>query len=83
MKHHIGPTSMSLLRAKLDTQDDLQFLPLPEVEKKLETSRNGLSHDESQKRLAQYGPNQIEEKKKIQFLKLLASRIIAPAKACP
>ena len=46
-----------------DAKDDLKSLPLPEVEKKLGSSPDGLSQAEAQKRLTQYGPNEIEEKK--------------------
>jgi hypothetical protein len=38
----------------------LKSLPLPEVEKKLGSSPDGLSQAGAQKRLAQYGPNEIE-----------------------
>ena len=44
---------------------------MPEVEKKLGSSPNGLSQAEAQKRLTQYGPNKIEEKKTNAFLKFL------------
>ena len=54
-----------------DPKDDLKTLPMPEVEKKLESSPDGLSQAEAQKRLAQYGPNKIEEKKTNAFLKFL------------
>jgi H+-transporting ATPase len=57
--------------AKTDAKDDLQSLPLPEVEKKLGSSPDGLSQAEAQKRLTQYGPNEIEEKKTNPFLKFL------------
>ena len=49
--------------SKPDAKDDLKSLPLPEVEKKLGSSPDGLSQAEAQKRLTQYGPNEIEEKK--------------------
>ena len=49
-------------KQKLDAKDDLKSLPLPEVEKKLGSSPDGLSQAEAQKRLTQYGPNEIEEK---------------------
>ncbi|MGB9445375.1 MAG: cation-transporting P-type ATPase, partial [Candidatus Acidiferrum sp.] len=39
---------------KPDAKDDLKSLPLPEVEKKLESSPDGLSQAEAQKRLTQY-----------------------------
>ena len=53
-------------------KDDLQTLPMPEVEKKLGSSPDGLSQAEAQKRLTQYGPNEIEEKKTNPFLKFLS-----------
>ena len=58
--------------SKPDAKDDLKSLPLPEVEKKLGSSPDGLSQAEAQKRLAQYGPNEIEEKKTNPFLKFLS-----------
>ena len=45
---------------------------MAEVEKRLGSSPDGLSQAEATKRLAQYGPNEIEEKKTNQFLKLLS-----------
>ena len=54
-----------------DAKDDLKSLPLPEVEKKLGSSPDGLSQAEAQKRLTQYGPNEIEEKKTNPFLEFL------------
>ena len=55
-----------------DFKDDLKTLPLPEVEKNLGSSPKGLSQAEAQKRLAQYGPNEIAEKKDNLFLKFLS-----------
>ena len=52
-------------------KDDLKTLPLLEVEKKLGSSADGLSQAEAQKRLIQYGPNEIEEKETNPFLKFL------------
>ena len=54
-----------------DAKDDLKSLPLREVEKRLGSSPDGLSQAEAQKRLIQYGPNEIEEKKSNLFLKFL------------
>ena len=48
--------------SKPDEKDDLKSLPLAEVEKRLGYSPDGLSQVEAQKRLTQYGPNEIEEK---------------------
>ena len=45
------------------SEKDLKSLPMPEVQKKLGSSPDGLSQAEAQKRLAQYGPNEIKEKK--------------------
>jgi len=52
-------------------KDDLKTLPVADVEKRLGTSPDGLSQAEAQKRLTQYGPNEIAEKKANQLLKLL------------
>ena len=52
-------------------QEYLKTIPLEEVEKKLGSSPQGLSQAEAQKRLAQYGPNEITEKKTNLFLKFL------------
>ena len=57
--------------SKPNAKDDLKSLPLAEVEKKLGSSPDGLSQAEAQKRLTQYGPNEIEEKKTNAFLKFL------------
>jgi H+-transporting ATPase len=54
------------------SKDNLKTLPLPEVEKKLGSSPKGLSQAEAQKRLTQYGPNEITEKKTNVFLKFLS-----------
>jgi H+-transporting ATPase len=58
--------------AKTQVEDDLKSLPLPEVEKRLGSSPDGLSQAEAQKRLAQYGPNALEEKQTSAFLKFLS-----------
>jgi len=57
--------------SKPDSKDDLKSLPMPEVEKKLGSSPDGLSQAEAQKRLTQYGPNEIAEKKTNPLLKFL------------
>jgi H+-transporting ATPase len=61
----------ALARDQPDANDDLKSLPLTEVEKRLGSSPDGLSQAEAQKRLTQYGPNEIEEKKPSAFLKFL------------
>jgi len=57
---------------KTEDKEGLKSLPMPELEKKLASSPNGLSQAEAQKRLTQYGPNEIEEKKTNPFLKFLS-----------
>ena len=57
--------------SKPEAKDDLKTLPMPEVEKKLGSSPDGLSQAEAKKRLTQYGPNEIAEKKDNPFLKFL------------
>src|SRR6202050_5060442 len=57
---------------KSHAQDDLKSLPLPDVEKKLGSSPNGLTQVDAQKRLTQYGPNEIAEKKTNELLKFLS-----------
>jgi H+-transporting ATPase len=52
--------------------DDLKSLPMEDVEKKLESSENGLKSEEAKKRLTQYGANAIEDKKGNLFLKFLS-----------
>jgi len=54
-----------------EAKDDLKSLPMPELQAKLGSSPDGLSQAEAQKRLTQYGPNEIEEKKTNPFLKFL------------
>jgi H+-transporting ATPase len=57
---------------KPDPADDLKTLPIADVEKKLQSSPQGLSQAEAVKRLAQYGPNEITEKKTNLYLKFLS-----------
>ena len=54
-----------------DAKDDLKSLPVPEVEKRLSSSPDGLSQAAAEKRLTRYGPYEIEEKKENPLLKLL------------
>ncbi len=54
-----------------DAKNDLKTLSLPELEKRLETSADGLTQAEAEKRRAKYGPNEIEEKKTNELLKFL------------
>ena len=52
--------------------DDLQKLPIAEVEKRLGSSPEGLTDAEAKTRLTQYGPNEIAEKKTNALLKFLS-----------
>jgi H+-transporting ATPase len=58
--------------AKPEPKDDLKTLPMAEVLKKLGSSADGLSQAEAAKRLTQYGPNEIAEKKTNELLKFLS-----------
>ncbi len=58
--------------SKSEAKDDLKSLPLAEVERRLGSSPDGLSQAEAAKRLSQYGPNEIEEKKTNLLLKFLS-----------
>jgi H+-transporting ATPase len=52
-------------------KDDLKSIPMQELQTKLGSSPEGFSQAEAQKRLTQYGPNKIEEKKTNPLLKFL------------
>jgi len=54
-----------------NVNDDLKTISIAELQTKLESSPEGLTHEEAQKRLLKYGPNEIEEKKTNPFLKFL------------
>ncbi len=55
-----------------DANDDLKSLSVEVLQKRLGSSPDGLPGVEAQKRLARYGPNEIEEKTENPFLKLLS-----------
>jgi H+-transporting ATPase len=54
-----------------EPKDELKAPPLPELEKRLGSSANGLTQADGAKWLTQYGPNEIEEKKGNPPLKFL------------
>ena len=56
---------------KPESQDDLKTLPMPDLEAKLGSSKDGLSQAEAEKRLTKYGPNAITEKTENPLLKFL------------
>ena len=68
-KPELKPESKPALR---DDKNDLKSLPMPELMKKLGSSADGLTQDEAQKRLTQYGPNEIAEKKTNVLLNFLS-----------
>src|SRR5476651_2224631 len=74
MRTHMSPdpTKSEAAQPKPDAKDDLKTLPIAEVEKRLSSSPDGLSDVEAQKRLTQYGPNELTEKKTNLFLKFLS-----------
>src|SRR6204780_4861566 len=67
-----NPTKSKAAQPKPDAKDDLKTLPIAEVEKQLTSSPDGLTDIEAKKRLTQYGPNEITEKKTNLFLKFLS-----------
>ncbi|HUZ18254.1 MAG TPA: HAD-IC family P-type ATPase, partial [Spirochaetia bacterium] len=56
----------------MSADEDLKSLPMEELQEKLGSSPDGLTESEAEKRLAQYGPNEIQEKKTNLFLKFLS-----------
>jgi H+-transporting ATPase len=54
-----------------DDKDDFKTLPMAELEKRLDTSADGLSQAEAARRLSRYGPNEIVEQKTNLLLKFL------------
>jgi H+-transporting ATPase len=58
--------------AKSGAKDELKSLPMPELETKLGSSPEGLTQVEAEKRLTQYGPNELEERKTNSVLKFLS-----------
>ena len=53
-------------------RDSLPVLPMREMQAKLGSSSEGLTQVEAEKRLFQYGPNEITEKKENPLLKFLS-----------
>ncbi len=73
MEPHAGQPKVpeSKPGSKPKPNDDLKSLPMPELQARLGSSPDGLSQTEAQKRLTQYGPNEIKEEKTNPFLKFL------------
>ena len=66
------PTPGGSETSKPDPEQDLKSLPMAEVQKRLESSPDGLTQAEAAKRLEQYGPNEIVEHKTNPLLKFLS-----------
>ncbi len=58
--------------AKPKSGDDLKSMPMADLQKKLGSSPDGISQAEAEKRLTEFGPNEIAEKKTNEFLKFLS-----------
>ena len=65
-------TAASKSGKNLTGDKDLQTLPMAELLAKLGSSPDGLTQEDAQKRLTQFGPNEIEEKHTSAFLKFLS-----------
>jgi len=64
--------SRSQPETEVTDQDDLKSLPMSDLQERLGSSSEGLSQAEAQKRLAQYGPNEIAEASTSLLLKFLS-----------
>jgi H+-transporting ATPase len=62
---------MQPIKNRSESKDDLKSMPMKGLQVELGSSPDGLSQAEAQRRLAQYGPNEIAEKKTNTFLKFL------------
>ena len=67
-----GARPEAKVEAKPEVKNDLKSFPMVELQKKLGTTSAGLSEAEAQKRLTQYGPNEITVKKTNEVLKFLS-----------
>jgi H+-transporting ATPase len=67
----VAPRTTDEPGAKPAPKDELKSLPMPALQERLGASPDGLSQAEAQKRLLQYGPNEITQKKTNPFLKFL------------
>jgi H+-transporting ATPase len=65
-------TARSKPESKANPNETLKSIPMPELLARLGSSVDGLTQAEAQKRLAQNGPNEIEEKKTNELLKFLS-----------
>jgi len=63
---------MEAVKNQPDTKDNLKSLSLPDLKTKLGFSAEGLSQEEAERRLAQYGPNELAEEKINPLLRFLS-----------
>ncbi len=68
-QHHSGAQKPG---AKPEPNEALKSMSMADLQAKLGSSPDGLAQAEAQKRLTQYGPNEIEEKKTNELLKFLS-----------
>jgi H+-transporting ATPase len=69
--HTAGPKVSPSPKSKPDPNEALKSMSMADLRTKLGSSPDGLTQAEAQKRLTQYGPNEIEEKKTSEILKFL------------
>ncbi len=74
MKANVGQSELSsaVAATKPATPMDFRTLPLADLQDQLGSTSKGLTQAEAAKRLAQYGPNEIAEKKSNELLKFLS-----------
>ena len=70
-RHRASPAAAKPGAAPGKPANHLQTLAMPEVEKQLDSTADGLTQTEAAKRLIQYGANEIAEKKTNALLKFL------------
>ena len=71
---------MQTLAEKTPRVDNLESLTLPELKANLHSSEDGLTNSEAQRRLGQYGYNEIPEKKTnplLKFFSYFCTQIVA------
>ena len=72
-KTDVAPTPPGVdSKSESDGNDDLKTLSMPDVLKKLGSTKDGLTGIEAAKRLTQYGANEIEQKTENPYLKFLS-----------
>jgi H+-transporting ATPase len=70
--HSAPPKAPHAPKSKQETNQALKSMSMADLQAKLGSSPDGLTEAEAQKRLVQYGPNALEEKKTNEILKFLS-----------